>query len=60
MIRQDTGVEVLMIFFTGLRKYRCLGCEESFRALDRRSAPRAESASMEKQMASGGAVTRSG
>jgi hypothetical protein len=60
MIRQDTGLEVLMIFFTGQRKYRCLGCQESFRALDRRSSPRPEPASMEKQLASGGVVSRSG
>ncbi len=52
MIRQDTGVEKFMIFFTGLRKYRCLGCEESFRAPDRRRAPRADAGAVQKQMGS--------
>jgi len=60
MIRQDTGFEVFMIFFTGLRKYRCLGCEEEFRAPDRRTSPRPEQAAVQKQMVSGGAVGRSG
>ena len=59
MIRQDTGLEKILIFFTGLRKYRCLGCEESFRAPDRRTAPRADTASMEKQLGSAGVTSRS-
>jgi len=40
MIRTDKGVERLMIFLTGLRKYMCRDCERSFRAPDRRQIPR--------------------
>jgi tRNA(Ile2) C34 agmatinyltransferase TiaS len=40
MIRQNTGLERLRSFFTGLRLYRCRDCDEHFRAEDRRAVPR--------------------
>jgi hypothetical protein len=40
MIRQITGWERLMVFFTGLRLYRCRDCWHGFRAPDRRRFPR--------------------
>jgi hypothetical protein len=42
MIRKDFGLEKLMIFLTGLRKYLCRECETSFRAPDRRRTPRGD------------------
>jgi DNA-directed RNA polymerase subunit RPC12/RpoP len=41
VIRQRIGLELLMMRFTDKRKYLCLGCKTTFRALDRRKAPRA-------------------
>jgi hypothetical protein len=40
MIKHRRGLEVLKIFFTGMRKYSCRDCGTSFRAIDRRKAPR--------------------
>jgi transposase-like protein len=40
MIRQNTGLERLRSFFTGMRRYRCRDCDKQFRAVDRRSTPR--------------------
>jgi Zn finger protein HypA/HybF involved in hydrogenase expression len=39
-IRQETGLEPIMIFFTGKRKFRCRECEREFRAPDRRRTRR--------------------
>lgn len=39
-IRNDEGLERMMIFFTGERKYRCCDCDWVFRAPDRRRNPR--------------------
>ena len=41
MIRQKTGFERLVVFFTGSRKYGCRDCGAFFRAPDRRQRPRA-------------------
>ena len=41
MVRMDEGLEHLKILLTGLRQYRCQDCDQSFRAQDRRKAPRA-------------------
>jgi hypothetical protein len=41
MIRQMVGFELLMVYFTGKRKYRCCNCFHSFRMRDRRRFPRA-------------------
>lgn len=40
MIRQKTGVERWRSFFTGLRRYRCLDCDQKFNGPDRRLVPR--------------------
>ena len=40
MIRQNTGIERLRSFLTGMRQYRCRDCDQKFRAVDRRRAPR--------------------
>lgn len=40
MIRNNTGIERIMVFFTKLRKYRCLDCDNVFRMPDRRMRPR--------------------
>jgi hypothetical protein len=42
MIKKRSGLERLVIFFTGKRKYRCRNCLHVFRAMDRRRSPRAE------------------
>jgi hypothetical protein len=39
-IRNLEGWERLMVWFTGLRKYRCRECDWKFRAADRRREPR--------------------
>lgn len=41
VIRQRIGLELLLMRFTDKRKYMCLGCKTTFRAADRRKAPRA-------------------
>jgi DNA-directed RNA polymerase subunit RPC12/RpoP len=41
VIRQRVGLELLLMRFTDKRKYMCLGCKTTFRAPDRRRAPRA-------------------
>ena len=41
-IRQLTGLERLMVFFTRMRKYRCRDCHLSFRLADRRSTSRSK------------------
>jgi tRNA(Ile2) C34 agmatinyltransferase TiaS len=40
MIRQNTGLERVRSFLTGLREYRCRDCDEKFRAPDRRRVAR--------------------
>jgi hypothetical protein len=40
MIRQRTGFERIRMLFTITRKYICMSCGQSFRALDRRRTPR--------------------
>jgi len=40
MIRQNTGLERLRSFLTGLRQYRCRDCDQKFRAPDRRRLSR--------------------
>ena len=40
VIRQRSGWEWFMLHFTDKRKYRCMGCGHSFRAIDRRSVKR--------------------
>jgi len=42
-IRQRSGLERLMMYFTPRRKYRCLICRYKFRAMDRRRWSREES-----------------
>jgi len=42
MIRQNTGIERLRLFFTGMRQYRCRDCDQKFRAPDRRKSSREE------------------
>jgi hypothetical protein len=39
-IRKATGIELIMIFLTNTRKYRCGICDHIFRAPDRRRSPR--------------------
>jgi len=39
-IRQPTGFELVMIFLTGNRKFRCRDCWSQFRAPDRRAVSR--------------------
>jgi uncharacterized protein YlaI len=40
MIKQNTGIERVRSFLTGLRQYICRDCEKKFRAPDRRRVPR--------------------
>jgi hypothetical protein len=42
LIRRRQGLERLMIYLTGKRKYICVSCGNVFRAPDRRLSPRAE------------------
>jgi len=51
MIRDNTGLERLMIFFTGTRLYRCRDCFNKFRAPDRRRLPRHKKKNVEKLLA---------
>jgi len=39
-IRQRNGLERIALLFTNKRKYRCLICKHTFRAIDRRAQPR--------------------
>ena len=48
MIRQNTGLERLRSFFSGLRSYRCRDCDHKFRAPDRRRTDRETSSYAEK------------
>jgi transposase-like protein len=41
-IRSNAGMERIMIWLTGERKYRCNDCALEFREVDRRRVPRAE------------------
>jgi DNA-directed RNA polymerase subunit RPC12/RpoP len=41
-IRKQTGVERMLVFLTGKRKYLCADCGNAFRALDRRRNSRAD------------------
>jgi hypothetical protein len=41
-VRDSKGLERLMIWLTKRRRYRCLECENTFRAADRRQSPRNE------------------
>jgi transposase-like protein len=41
-IKQPSGLERLLMFLSGKRKYRCRDCDHSFRMPDRRRFPRAE------------------
>jgi hypothetical protein len=40
MIRNNSGIERLLVFITKLRKYRCMGCDKVFRMPDRRRVSR--------------------
>lgn len=51
MIRQNTGLEKIMILVTGLRKYLCLNCATNFRAPDRRKRPRPDAQSIGQHLA---------
>ena len=51
MIRQKTGWERLMVFWTGLRLFRCPDCLHKFRAPDRRRFPRERKQTAEKVLA---------
>ena len=42
-IKQARGIERIMMFWTGKRKYRCHNCFNLFRAQDRRRSYRDES-----------------
>jgi len=44
MIRNNTGIERVLVFITKLRKYRCMSCDKIFRMPDRRRIPREEPA----------------
>ena len=48
MIRQKTGFERLVSFWTGMRLYLCRDCMHKFRAPDRRRFPRDKKQSAEK------------
>jgi hypothetical protein len=47
-IRNLEGFERLMVWYTGLRKYRCRECDCKFRAMDRRQTPRPAPAKVRK------------
>lgn len=42
LIRRRKGIEKVMIYLTGKRKYVCMSCGEVFRAVDRRRTRRAD------------------
>lgn len=48
MIRQKTGIERLLILWTGMRLYLCRECMHKFRAPDRRRFPRESKQGAEK------------
>jgi hypothetical protein len=39
-IRKSEGIERLLVFLTGKRKFLCCNCTHIFRAADRRTRPR--------------------
>jgi hypothetical protein len=44
LIRRRKGIEKVMIYLTGKRKYICMSCGDVFRAADRRRRPRVDEA----------------
>jgi len=40
MIKLPKGIETIMIYLTGKRKFVCMSCSNKFRAPDRRRVPR--------------------
>lgn len=43
-IKKCEGMERVLVFLTGKRKYRCMGCTHVFREFDRRRSRRAPAA----------------
>ena len=52
-LRQRTGFEKIMLLFTSKRKYQCLICKHTFRALDRRRVSREVGAAYEAARSAG-------
>ncbi len=46
LIRRRKGLERLMVYLTGKRKYICVSCGNVFRAADRRRLPRVDEATV--------------